>query len=124
MLTLLAKAPLPIFCLAKSISRGTTLDTDLPLDEWREAVKVTAKPTSFEVCETASFFLPLVLVAPAAVLFYRPFPQTQGFVECRFYGNTGFSPFLVLPVLIGVVEYGQISGIPRCRKQTATGKVS
>lgn len=88
-----------------------------------EHLKSQQNPPRFEVCETASFFVPLVLVAPAALLFYRPFPQTQGFVELDFYGFTGFLPFLVLLVLVGVVEYRQVSGIPRCRRQTETGKV-
>jgi len=63
------------------------------------------------VCESASFFVPLVLVAPAALLFYRLFPQTQGFVEWDFYLFTGFLVVVVLPVLIDVVEYRHNTGI-------------
>lgn len=51
-----ANAPLPIFLVAKSISSGTRLDTDLPLDLVVGLGKVTAKPTSNEVCETTLVF--------------------------------------------------------------------
>jgi len=50
------KAPFPIFSVAKSISRGTFLDTDLLLDFCWDGCKVIAKPTSNEVLKSNWFF--------------------------------------------------------------------